>query len=144
MKAISVRQPWTWAILHAGKCIENRNWRTHLRGRILLHASKGCERGEYVEAACSITGVLANFGIEPEFQVPPLDELPRGALVGAATIVDCVPYHKSPWFCGPWGIVLAEVVALPRPVPCQGALGLWRVPESVMNEVRILVEGVSL
>lgn len=24
--ALSVRQPWAWAIIHAGKDIENRTW----------------------------------------------------------------------------------------------------------------------
>lgn len=24
--ALSVRQPWAWAIIHAGKDIENRSW----------------------------------------------------------------------------------------------------------------------
>ena len=28
MKAITVMQPWAWAIFHAGKSIENRTWRT--------------------------------------------------------------------------------------------------------------------
>lgn len=26
--ALSIRQPWAWAILHAGKDIENRDWHT--------------------------------------------------------------------------------------------------------------------
>ena len=25
--ALSVRQPWTWGIIHAGKPVENRDWR---------------------------------------------------------------------------------------------------------------------
>ncbi len=40
MKALSLRQPWAWAILHAGKRIENRDWGTAYRGPLLLHASK--------------------------------------------------------------------------------------------------------
>ena len=39
MKALSVRAPWWWAILH-GKPVENREWYTNVRGRIVLHASK--------------------------------------------------------------------------------------------------------
>ena len=33
MKALSIRQPWAWAILHAGKDIENRDWRTDCADR---------------------------------------------------------------------------------------------------------------
>jgi hypothetical protein len=39
MKALSVRQPWAWAIIHAGKDIENWTWRTHYRGEVAIHAS---------------------------------------------------------------------------------------------------------
>lgn len=48
MKAISIRQPWAWAILHAGKRIENRargDGRMpspcRHRGPLLIHASAG-------------------------------------------------------------------------------------------------------
>lgn len=38
--ALSIRQPWAWAILHAGKRIENRDWRgCKYRGPVLIHAS---------------------------------------------------------------------------------------------------------
>ena len=41
MKALSIRQPWAWAILHAGKRVENRDWQgCHYRGPLLIHASK--------------------------------------------------------------------------------------------------------
>ena len=39
MKALSIRQPWAWLILHGGKDIENRTWATKLRGRVLIHAA---------------------------------------------------------------------------------------------------------
>ena len=38
MKALTVRQPWAWAIVHAGKRIENRTRRTNFRGRFYIHA----------------------------------------------------------------------------------------------------------
>jgi hypothetical protein len=47
MKALSIRQPWAWLILHAGKDIENRDWPTRFRGRFLIHAAKGMTRDEY-------------------------------------------------------------------------------------------------
>jgi hypothetical protein len=44
--ALSVRQPWAWAIIHIGKDIESRDWKSNnpnlrYRGRIALHAAKG-------------------------------------------------------------------------------------------------------
>ena len=50
MPALSIRQPWAWAILHAGKDIENRSWRTAFRGEVLIHAGlrPECEMGEFI------------------------------------------------------------------------------------------------
>jgi hypothetical protein len=39
MKALSIKHPWAWAIVHAGKDIENRTWECRYRGEILIHAS---------------------------------------------------------------------------------------------------------
>jgi hypothetical protein len=49
MKALSIRQPWAWLILNAGKDIENRDWLTRFRGPFLIHASKGMTRAEDTE-----------------------------------------------------------------------------------------------
>jgi hypothetical protein len=45
-RAISIRQPWAYAILHLGKDVENRPMRTHYRGRIFIQASLTMERDE--------------------------------------------------------------------------------------------------
>ena len=45
-KALSVRAPWAWAIMH-GKPVENRDWSTGFRGVIWLHQSKHWSRREY-------------------------------------------------------------------------------------------------
>jgi hypothetical protein len=60
MKAFSVRQPWAWVILQAGRDIENRTWPTRYRGRVLVHASRtyASEAEDWIEE---------RFGIE----VPP-------------------------------------------------------------------------
>lgn len=48
--------------------------------------------------------------------------------------------RKNPWFQGPWGWVLKDVIALPRPVPCRGERGLWALPHEVANDVLAQVE----
>jgi len=50
MQAILVRPPWAWAILHANKDVENRTWKTNMRGLIAIHASQTMNRS-YYEAA---------------------------------------------------------------------------------------------
>lgn len=45
---------------------------------------------------------------------------------------------NSPWFVGgdAYGWVLADVIALPEPVSCKGAQGLWPLPADVEAQVR--------
>ena len=47
-----------------------------------------------------------------------------------------MPLQQLKWFFGPVGYVLRDVVALPEPVPCKGALGFWRLPTDVERAVR--------
>lgn len=138
MKAISIRQPWAWAILHAGKRIENRSWYCRYRGPILIHASKGMTRDEYGDFRDYYEGFecgrpeLADplhprFGQSTRVPLPTMDDLPRGGIVGRAVIVDCISESRDPWFFGPYGIVLDEVEPLPFR-PLKGMLGLFEVP----------------
>jgi hypothetical protein len=125
MKAITLRQPWAWAIISAGKDIENRNWKTHFRGRVAIHAAVGMTRGEYDRACEYIRGV------NRRIKVPAYEELERGAIIGTVEIVDCVPDSDSPWFMGKYGFVLARPRGLPEPIACKGALSFWDVPQNI-------------
>lgn len=124
--ALSVRQPWAYGIIHAGKDIENRSWNRRFaagragldfRGRIAVHAAKGMTRDEYEDAVHSFRIAGA--------KCPPAHELLRGGIIGTVTIVDVVRQSSSPWFYGPNGLVLRD----PEPVefiPCTGMLGFFR------------------
>ena len=52
MRALSLRQPWPWAILTLGKDVENRTWKTNFRGRVMLHASKKYDHDGAGDAPC--------------------------------------------------------------------------------------------
>ena len=126
--ALSIRQPWAWLIVHAGKDIENRSWFTNYRGRVLIHAAKGMTRSEYAAAA---DFARKQCGISV---IPPYEELQRGGVVGSVEIVDCVKHSKSPWFVGKHGFALQN----PTPhrfVPMRGQLGFFKVPASAVPEV---------
>lgn len=119
--ALSVRQPWAWAIIHGGKDIENRSPAAVMHGmkpgRIAVHASKGMTRDEYQDAA----EFMALFGVI----CPPPADLVRGAVIGAVTVTEIVKSHPSPWWMGPRGLVLANATAC-EPIPASGALGYFR------------------
>jgi hypothetical protein len=137
MKALSGRQPWWWAILYAGKRIENRVWNTSYRGPILLHAAKGCTAMQFVDAVNWMVGAGVIKSIK---DVPPFKELLRGGIVGKANIVDVIPPNgldpQSPrmkgvdarWHMpGQFGFILADVKPLPF-IACKGSLGLFELP----------------
>lgn len=120
MLALSIRQPWAWAILHAGKRIENRTWKTFHRGEILIHAGKGITNDEYRDFALWYRQTFRD-----AIEVPPLEQMERGGIVGKARIVGCVDRSADPWFFGPYGFQLDGVEVLPF-TPCKGALGFFR------------------
>lgn len=124
MKALSILQPYAWLIVHGHKDIENRSWMTGFRGRFLVHAGKSYSRVDHQEYSL----VLADrFGVE----LPRYEEMPRGAIVGAANLVDCVREHPSRWKDpGSWGFLLAAVEAFKTPVPYRGQLNFFDVPDS--------------
>jgi hypothetical protein len=123
--ALSIRQPWAWAILHRGKSIENRDWSTRFRGPVCIHAAKGMTMAEYNSFIRTIHQVSLTHPFPPGEMVPPMKEFPRGAIVGTADLTDCVRDSASPWFFGPWGFVLENVRPI-DPIPCKGALGFFR------------------
>ena len=128
-RCLSIRQPWVWAIFHAGKDIENRQWQTRERGRILIHASAGMTRAEYESFREFFEE--QSFG-HPVATVPAMADLPHGCLFGGVTIADCVSEHASPWFFGDYGFVLADPKPLATPIPYKGHLGFFNVPASVL------------
>lgn len=152
MKALSIRQPWPWAIFNVGKDIENRDWPTRFRGTVAVHAAKGMTRDEYREAMAYIrhrfiAKVLRNpMTVElgggrlsmasGELTTPGFDEIVRGAIVGLVEIVDCVTTSNSPWFQGDYGFVLANPRPLETPIPCSGALNFWDVPAEIAQQIK--------
>lgn len=140
MKALSVRAPWCWYILHGGKDIENRDWWTSFRGRVLLHQGKAWKRDEVAddyEAAVSMGG-----------QVIGREEWQRiraacGCIVGSVEIVGCVKRSSSRWFVGDFGFELRNPIAFRTPIPYRGALGFFEVPEVLVNQVREMRESAA-
>ena len=127
LPVLTIRQPWAWLILHAGKNIENRPWSTRYRGEFLIHVAKGCTREEYASAAMFARAVRRSQNAPPLW-MPPLKQLDRMGIVGIACLVGCVDSSVSPWFVGPYGFQLANVRPLPF-TPCPGKLGFWRLPD---------------
>jgi len=130
MKALSIIQPWAWLICNAGKDIENRDWPTSFRGRILVHASKRMTKADYESAIIFIANMSRTW------RVPAYDIVREqcGGIVGETEIVSCMVKSSSSWFCGPYGFALKNSKPLPF-IPCKGALSFWTVPQEILNQI---------
>ena len=134
--ALSIRQPWAWAIVRAGKDIENRSWPTKVRGRILIHAAQkmtdedfdGCMDllDEIQPTNLAGSGTSARLGRRASALHS--TDARRGGIIGEVEIVDCVDRSASPWFFGPFGFVLRNARPLPFR-PLKGRLGFFEVEE---------------
>jgi hypothetical protein len=152
MKALSIRQPWAWAILHAGKDVENRDWkprspslgqaRTVMNsimngGLFLIHASSGMTQREYHEFYNDWhdpNGWMARCdGITTAGGLPSMEKLYRGGIVGIARLNQIVEESNSPWFFGRIGLVLKDVRKTEF-MPCKGALGFFDVAPEISRK----------
>lgn len=131
IKAISIRQPWAWSIIYAGKDIENRDWYTNYRGPIAIHAAKGMGKQEYADAADFITRTIGPSNQEWLSKWHGVCAAPyrldRGGIIGTAEIIDCVRHSTSPWFFGRFGFVIRNASPIDF-IPVRGELGFfdWR------------------
>jgi ASCH domain len=115
MLALTVRQPWAWAIIHAGKDVENRSWPTSYRGPLAIHAATKTDPNG--------PGFLSSLGFDPAD-----DDLTLGAVIGIVDLAAVVQNRISPWaFDGYWHWVLHNPRPLPKPVRYRGQPGLFEV-----------------
>lgn len=157
LRALTVRQPWAWAIAHGHKTIENRTWLTRDYGHLAIHAAarwdgdgardrnviKAAETdqedGGYFDPPLRVeielgSGRTTRLLPDPKRFVP-------GAVIAVAVLADVCTAREG-CGCGPWAIPgqchwhLPKVRPLPEPVPCKGRLGLWELPPAV--EIAVL------
>jgi hypothetical protein len=133
MKALTILQPWAFAIAEGEKLVENRTWRTSYRGPLAIHAGKAhtwMEREDPKEW-------IERYGMP----LPEAGELPFGAIVAVADLVDCVrladlpeELRGHPFAEGPVCWILRDVRKF-EPIPCIGAQQVWQVPDAVADKI---------
>jgi len=118
MKALTLRPHWAWFVVNGYKDIENRSWRTRLRGRIWVHAgSSRVTKAEYEDflTICRERRIKT---------FPQREDFKIGGIIGSAEIVDCVTASRSYWFGGEYGFVLKNARKT-RFKPMKGKLGFF-------------------
>ncbi len=143
MRALTLWQPWAWAMSIGLKRIENRSWEPPawlLGEHFALHASMKWDRASHE----TLEGALIPRAQEPD--VPDRLELVYGAVVATCrlslvvTSADAAEKHagfdQRRWFMGPYGWVVGDVRQLAAPVSCRGYQGLWNLPPDVLEKVQ--------
>ena len=137
MRALSVQQPWAWAIAAGKKPIENRTWPTTYRGLLAIHASKKLDDGALLDRCSPLARAVA---WHTRLWTPP--EYALGAVIAVAEMTGCHDGAMEQGGCSEWASrwqwhwCLTGARCLAEPVPCRGALGLWRLPEDVEKAIR--------
>jgi ASCH domain len=154
MLALSVRQPWAWAIARGHKVIENRDWDTRFRGTLAIHASlrvdldsserptiraAGWDPGDPVAAIGGIVAVVRLVGVCAAARPGPAWPEARP---GPGSGPGCAgPEPFGVCGCGAWANPgefhwqLGDPRPLPRPVMAVGEAGMWELPPAVAAEV---------
>ena len=139
MRAVSVRQPWAWAIARGHQPVLNRSADTGYRGPVAIYASFRVDlesfESDVVRRAVSTTWDTAD---------------PAAAIGGIVAVVSlagvcAAATLAAPCGCGPWARpgVYHWRVADPRPlrwpVLAVGQAGLWELAPAVAGGVARLL-----
>jgi hypothetical protein len=136
--ALTVWQPWAWAIAAGLKPVENRGWFTSYRGPLAIHAGRAFDNA----GLPAFFELLAPTGVA----APRFDELPRGAVVALTELVEVCDRARDPAAagcgCGIWAATgqyhwrLTTARPLTNPVPGRGRQGLFEVdlPAAAVRE----------
>ncbi|MCD0452007.1 hypothetical protein LO762_22840 [Actinocorallia sp. API 0066] len=136
MQAISVKQPYAWAVARGHRRLSNQDEPTPYRGTVLIHAAMRVDLDSR-----ALPQVLAA-GWDP---ADPLSTL--GAVIAVATVTDvCEAGVSGPCACGPWAKrgdhhwLLDDIRPLRRPIVAVGYQGgLWTAQPSLVAEVRSML-----
>ncbi len=153
LPGLTLRQPWAWAVIYGGKNIENRDKRTSVTGRFVVHAAAACDPETDYKAAVHwmvARGLVRSetwpelAPVDPAFApqfskapiLPDIEELPLGVIVGTAELVGTIDRNDE---VGGWKMIGRYGYRLANPKPCveksfRGKPGWFYVPKKLIRE----------
>jgi len=129
MRAITVKQPWAYAIFHGGKDVENRsqNLIGSLPIQLAIHVSKSRDESPRFPRGFTYLRDI------PEANDPAL----RGKIIGVVTLVAISDAHESVWYQGGrYAYVFENPRLLKTPLEARGYQCHWEVPASTLKKFR--------
>lgn len=129
MKVITIRQPFASLICSGLKDVENRSWQiTDTPRRILIHSGATMHRCNFNNMP--LLWWLMSENCQTMGKLPEQRDLPMSAIIGVATVVECVTESNSPWAGAGHGAeykwVMTDVRTFKRPITgVKGKLGMF-------------------
>lgn len=133
--ALSVHNPWAWAMFHADKDVENRYYDTWYRGWLLIHTTRQQQELEVLD--CPRLIAKAEKHVRKGKMV-------NASIIGMVYVEDVVTSSKSEWFAGPFAYVLRDPVLLDSPIPCAGNKRFWTPDDDVKRNLRKQLRAMQL
>ncbi len=131
MKAISIKQPWAWAIAAGFKTIETRTWPTNYRGDILIVSSKHPDK-KMLDWFIGQTGEHIR------------DQMEYGKAVAVAELIDCRPMTEADQdaalcdiYPNAWAWLLDNI----RPIAPFDVTGKLGISEVEITDMPVLAKG---
>jgi hypothetical protein len=157
LRAITLHQPWAWAVLVLSKRVENRTWKPSRRQLVpmdplVIHAGmtvdrKGLSWLKMAQAERRLPEA------DWDVHIPSADDFyrenmgrltDRGAVVGVVSYRGVIQSSRDPYFVGPFGWLLEDRIPLCSTVPARGAQGLWKLSVALERNVRLRWEEAQL
>lgn len=132
MRALTVWRPWGYAFCYLGKRVENREWEPprYLLGReIGLHSGRQWDGGAYQ----TLRTYYPDLPTDSEHPVG-MVAVARLARI-ARSPLELDEDQRVRWWVGPVGLVLADLVVLPEPIPCRGYQKFWYVDRAIQERI---------
>ena len=137
MKALTVKHPWAWAIIHGGKDVENRPRPTKYRGLLHIHAGKAMDFDAFTFPALEAAeNEYVCRGVEGPFdQINQIDLSTCGEVIGTVEVVGCHSWKEcgpGEGMCSEWAMEdyyhweLANACQI-DPFAAKGKLGIWNM-----------------
>lgn len=158
LRALTVKNPWAWALAHGGKRVENRWWSPPAGlEELAIHAGARSGWDQAAELSPLIRAAWQRYAATlPEMNAAAMPirsdalHIDFSAIVAVATVGG---WHAASrcrdaggCLCDPWAASeqfhweFPEVRTLARPVPCRGYQKLWTVPDEAEAAVRAQLE----